>query len=276
MARAKNLRVLATAIAANLAVCTFVLILVAQPSEAASSTVSDIANPDAYSCPDPTLAFLDFEDLPDGTNLSSGAFKGVQFTTTGGFTWLVGDFATGRYAGKYPLLDDPDGAYTSKGTHWAWLGRQQGTGRIDFVNGKASEFSLLVSANDSPVSLDAYDENDNLLATAGPTSSDFNTGHMDELRITRDTADIAYVIVHDTGNLFLIDAICTDAPDVSSNKSPMADAGGPYDVDEGSSVQLSGSGTDDDGTVAAYAWDLDNDGSFETPRTGPRQRWLLG
>jgi hypothetical protein len=38
---------------------------------------------------------------------------------------------------------------------------------------------------------------------------------MTELTITRSVASIAYVIVHDTGNFFLVDSLCTDAPGVS-------------------------------------------------------------
>jgi predicted extracellular nuclease len=49
------------------------------------------------------------------------------------------------------------------------------------------------------------------------------------------------------------------------NDPPTADAGGPYSVAEGSSVTLTGSGTDPDGDPLSYAWDLDNNGTFETP-----------
>ncbi len=35
---------------------------------------------------------------------------------------------------------------------------------------------------------------------------------MAELKITRAAADIAYVIVHDTGKFFLVDDVCTSAP----------------------------------------------------------------
>jgi len=45
---------------------------------------------------------------------------------------------------------------------------------------------------------------------------------------------------------------------------PMASAGGPYSVDEGSSINLTASGSDPNGTSVSYAWDLDNNGSFET------------
>jgi len=47
---------------------------------------------------------------------------------------------------------------------------------------------------------------------------------------------------------------------------PTADAGGPYTVDEGSSVTLSASGSDDpENGPLAYAWDLNGDGVFEVP-----------
>ncbi|MBV7328668.1 PKD domain-containing protein [Chloroflexi bacterium TSY] len=52
----------------------------------------------------------------------------------------------------------------------------------------------------------------------------------------------------------------------SSNTPPVADAGGPYKVDEGSSVILdaSGSSDPDSGQTLTYRWDLDNDGSYES------------
>jgi hypothetical protein len=149
---------------------------------------------------------VDFEAFPNGTNLSSGTIAGVQFTTTSGYTWLVGDFDTGLYNGKYP-----SGAYTSDGTHWAWLGVSQGSGRIDFPRGPASYFSLLVS-NYYPVYLDAYSSDGRLLARAGPSNNNTYTGHMTELKITRAVRDMAYVIVHDNGNYFEIDDVCTNAP----------------------------------------------------------------
>jgi predicted extracellular nuclease len=49
------------------------------------------------------------------------------------------------------------------------------------------------------------------------------------------------------------------------NNPPSADAGGPYSADEGQSITLSATGADPDGTAVSFAWDLDNNGSFETP-----------
>jgi hypothetical protein len=47
------------------------------------------------------------------------------------------------------------------------------------------------------------------------------------------------------------------------NAPPTVDASGPYAVDEGSSVTLTATGNDPDGDTLVYAWDLDNDGTFE-------------
>jgi PKD repeat protein len=48
------------------------------------------------------------------------------------------------------------------------------------------------------------------------------------------------------------------------DESPSPDAGGPYAAAEGGSVSVAATGSDPDGDVIAWAWDLDNDGTFET------------
>jgi hypothetical protein len=47
------------------------------------------------------------------------------------------------------------------------------------------------------------------------------------------------------------------------NQPPTADAGGPYEVNEGSSTNpLDGTGSDPENRSLTYAWDLDNDGDY--------------
>ncbi len=173
-----------------------------------TNTVTDVPSPDNYPCSQ--SGKIGFEELNDAFNLSASAISGVHFKTTNGYTWLVGDFSTGNYNGKYP-----NGGYMSDGTHWAWLGISQGSGIIEFPTGPATYFSLLVS-NQTPVYLDAYDKNGNVIATAGPASSNLQTGHMTELKITRANPDMAYLTVHDSGNYFEVDDICTNAPGAPS------------------------------------------------------------
>ena len=56
-----------------------------------------------------------------------------------------------------------------------------------------------------------------------------------------------------------------------SNRPPTADAGGPYDGDEGVGIHLDGSGSDPDGDILTYAWSVDgklcsfSDGSSANP-----------
>ena len=51
----------------------------------------------------------------------------------------------------------------------------------------------------------------------------------------------------------------------ATNNPPIVSAGGPYSVAEGSSTQLAAGGSDPDADALTYAWDLDDDGTFETP-----------
>jgi hypothetical protein len=53
------------------------------------------------------------------------------------------------------------------------------------------------------------------------------------------------------------------------NAAPTVDAGGPYTVAEGGTVVLGATGSDPDGGALTYAWDLDGDGTFETPGQSP-------
>ncbi len=63
-----------------------------------------------------------------------------------------------------------------------------------------------------------------------------------------------------------------------TNAPPVADAGGPYSVNQGVSLTPDGSGSSDsDGTITTWAWDCDNDGTYETSSssaTGAACTWI--
>lgn len=63
---------------------------------------------------------------------------------------------------------------------------------------------------------------------------------------------------------FLLDGGVETTIYVTANHPPTANAGGPYTVNEGSSITLNGSGSDLENDPLIYSWDLDNNGAFET------------
>ena len=72
------------------------------------------------------------------------------------------------------------------------------------------------------------------------------------------------VFVNDYGNTGGANQVDTKTISISvANNTPSADAGGPYDIDEGDSLTLDGTGSDDpDSDTLTYRWDLDNNGSY--------------
>jgi PKD repeat protein len=69
--------------------------------------------------------------------------------------------------------------------------------------------------------------------------------------------------------------VATDVATVTvENVAPTVDAGGPYTTSVGSSVTLVGTGTDVLSDTLTYAWNLDNDDTFETPGRVVTYTWM--
>lgn len=172
----------------------------------AGAVAADVANPGAFDCAQPTFIdfepLVEFEDPPRALTPPRNLVAGVAFTPTPfGIPWRIGPVA--------PLISrGARGAFPGDGASLA----EKGVGRIDFVDGPASYFSLLVSS-DTLVFLVAFSVEGTRL-----TSTDFvepERGQMVELRIERPRADIGYVEVRSVlgaNRDFAVDAICTDAP----------------------------------------------------------------
>jgi hypothetical protein len=63
----------------------------------------------------------------------------------------------------------------------------------------------------------------------------------------------------------VIDDIEVVTADPQTNQPPTVHANGPFSVSQGGSVVVTASGNDPEGGALTYAWDLDNNGIFETP-----------
>jgi hypothetical protein len=144
---------------------------------------------------------MDFEGGPDAAPISS-TIPGMFFTTTEGFDWIYGDKTTG----KYNVHPYGNGMYVCNGNVFAWLGPNQGKGRIDFTGATARKISMWTSTY-SGLWLKAYDENGQLLDSDYAPS---NWGTHQLTQLTVDAPTIAYVLVHDVGNYWLIDDLCVE------------------------------------------------------------------
>ena len=116
------------------------------------------------------------------------------------------------------------------------------------------------------------------VGTSGPflplASHDFNTDGVSGTGVPNSntvnlptTANNTSIQLRFTGtgdNEARVDAIRVSGTEMPPNTPPTAEANGPYSVNEGGSVTLSSaSSTDPGGSIASYAWDLDNDGAFD-------------
>ena len=151
--------------------------------------------------------FIDFEDGVDHEVIAS-TIEGMEFTTTNGYDWVYGDWRTGEYNGPYPNgADRFSDQYYSDGNFFAWLGVDQGTGIITFVDAYATFFEINYSSQ-SELYLEAYDIGGNLL-DSDSGSGNLDTGLMGLLHV--DAPGLSYVMIHDTGNYWLVDNLYTDA-----------------------------------------------------------------
>jgi len=158
--------------------------------------------------------FITFENGTDGAVISS-SIPGLEFTNTNGFDWLYADCRTGNYNCPYP-----PGPYTVNGNIGAWLGTDQGDGRIDFTGGGATYLSVWVSAGE-PVQLTAY-YTDGQIADSASMQPNINTGQMANLRVDAPPGDVFhYAILSGVGNFWVMDDLSTDADGVPNERTPL-------------------------------------------------------
>jgi hypothetical protein len=158
--------------------------------------------------------YIDFEEGIDRQKIES-SIPGLHFTTTDNQDWIYGDWRTLNYNGPYP-----NGAYYSNGNFFAWLGENQGKGRIDFTEEDATYLQVNVSSAYG-LTGEAYDKYGQRIAISS-VPANLNTGRMERLRLDAPAGKtIAYVELHDTGNYWLIDDLSTDASGVPATRPPV-------------------------------------------------------
>jgi len=141
-------------------------------------------------------ALMDLEDGTDGETIRS-TIPGMEFTTTAGFDWIYGDKTTEQY-NIYPYNDSQ---YWCDGNFFAWLGPNQGNGRIDFTGSTATSVSAGVSSY-AGLHIEAYDANGQLI-DADFVAGNLETNMLSQLKVSG--SSIHHVIFHDSGNYWLID-----------------------------------------------------------------------
>jgi MYXO-CTERM domain-containing protein len=180
----------------------------------AAAGLAGVANADIIMTFDEGI-FLSTDVVPVGTY-----YTGVTFGSSSTGSPLV---SRNRLLGSYNISSWPSGDQSGSGQYWVYgvvgvtsaLDNSGNDGRITFDNGDATYVELGYSCS-SNFFLEAYDANDNLLdidvGGANLRYSNSNPNGPGTLRVDAPAGQfIKYVIVHDTGNFWVIDNIRTDA-----------------------------------------------------------------
>ncbi|MCP4632959.1 MAG: PEP-CTERM sorting domain-containing protein [candidate division Zixibacteria bacterium] len=157
--------------------------------------------------------FMDFEwGLGHDQEVIGSTIDGVSFTTVNGYDWIYGDATTGNW-NVDNQYGDFGGGYHMRDNVFAFCGidANAGAGRVDFDNQDGSWFTTGYCAN-SDFYLEAYDADDNLIDQAAG-GNNYNQS-FDYLSVSSSENNIAYVLMHDTGNYWLVDDMSGDATGV--------------------------------------------------------------
>jgi len=168
---------------------------------------------------DITMTFEEF--LGSDQAPISTLYSGVTFTSgTGTEDWIARDLTTGSYNAS----SWPSGNSYGAGEYWVYdkvaattVGDEfmGASGKISFANANATYVQVGYSSI-SALYLEAYDAEGNLIEVdSGPgnlRNLHSNPNGPGTLRVDWNGTDyIAFVIVHDTGNFWIVDNITTDA-----------------------------------------------------------------
>lgn len=191
----------------------------------AAGTAASVAQADILMTFDEGI-FLAVDVVPVGTY-----YTGVTFGSSSTGSPLV---SRNMDLGGYNMSSWPSGTQSAGGYYWVYgkvgvtsaLDNSGNDGKITFDNGDATYVEIGYSCN-SNFTLEAYDAANNLLDVdvGGANLRYFNNNESGPgtLRVDAPSGQfIKYVIVHDTGNFWVIDNVRTDATGITPAPGAMA------------------------------------------------------
>ncbi len=168
------------------------------------------------------ITTMDFEEFFgwDGLPLAT-YYSGITFeAASAGQDWIAADVTTGYNASSWP-----SGQSWGFGEYWmydnvcAWTGVFGDNGKISFDNEDATFVEMGYCVGYSTLQLDAYDSSDTLLDSDSGSPNrryaDDNPNGPGTLRVDWNSINpIAYVLIHNSGDFWVVDNISTDASGV--------------------------------------------------------------
>jgi len=177
----------------------------------------------AVSCAAQAIIVMDFETIPGDVQAVNNYYAGVTFGSSSTGSPLV----TRRASTNNYNISSTNGLSYNSGQFWinndvgvtSALDGSGNDGRISFNNQDATFVSLAYCCS-STFFLEAYRSNGSLITSASGAAnllySNSNPTGPGSLTVSTTSADpIAYVIIHDTGNQWVIDSVITDASGVT-------------------------------------------------------------
>lgn len=155
---------------------------------------------------------IDFENGVDGARVQG--IEGIEFLDFSGNAPMYGDSRKG-YNTTSDDLGYGDGLFHHNGNMWLWAGSgadARGV-KVDFANDNGTWFQTGYSSM-SEFYIDAYLTDGTMVTAKGNSNTG---GPMDFLRIdATDGTFIDYVVLHDSGNMWLVDDMSGDTSLVAS------------------------------------------------------------
>ena len=164
------------------------------------------------------LFFINFENGTDGQPVNN--IPGISFQSFNGFTSLYGDSRTGNYNTHSDDLNYGSGGYHHNGNFFLWAGTNasaQGV-KVDFTNNDGTFFKTGYAVNLTTFLLTAHLTDGSDVTVSGGVNYGSPMGYL-QVNASPGTF-IDYVVLHDTGNYWLVDDMSGDTTGIPGVPEP--------------------------------------------------------